>query len=178
MNTIDVATASTKELVEFYNLHSEKPVKKFADRATAEKRVTALVNALAWEDDNVRPVVVHSPRPVKAEEPAPDYDAMTDEEFEAKVKSELVEEKTSERKSNSEGIKASWGNEKVFEARMTRNGVIVKWGDKEEEFKSVRAAFTALNLPDSKHIRFRMKLKEAKVAVFDWVGVAYRFEIV
>lgn len=41
---IDVKTMKTAELVNYYNAHSGKaPVKKFADRATAEKRVAALL---------------------------------------------------------------------------------------------------------------------------------------
>lgn len=41
---IDVAKASTAELVNYYNAHSGKsPIKKFADRKTAEKRVSALI---------------------------------------------------------------------------------------------------------------------------------------
>ena len=35
---LDVKKATTKELVEFYNDHTDKPVVKFRDRATAEKR--------------------------------------------------------------------------------------------------------------------------------------------
>jgi hypothetical protein len=42
---MDVKTATTKELVEFYNKHSETPVKKFKDRATAEARVQAVLDA-------------------------------------------------------------------------------------------------------------------------------------
>lgn len=39
---IDVANASTSALVAFYNAHAAKPVSKFADRKTAERRVAAL----------------------------------------------------------------------------------------------------------------------------------------
>jgi len=41
---IDVTKATSAELVAYYNAHSGKsPIKKFADRKTAEKRVAALV---------------------------------------------------------------------------------------------------------------------------------------
>lgn len=46
MNAINTKTAKTSELVAFYNAHSDKPVKKFTDRATAEARVTALLKTL------------------------------------------------------------------------------------------------------------------------------------
>lgn len=40
---IDVSKAKINELVAYYNAHSGKsPIKKFADRKTAEKRVAAL----------------------------------------------------------------------------------------------------------------------------------------
>lgn len=42
----DVTKATTAELVIYYNAHSGKsPIKKFADRKTAEKRVAALLPA-------------------------------------------------------------------------------------------------------------------------------------
>ena len=41
---LNVSTATTAELVAFYNEHNaDKPVKKFADRKTAERRVSALL---------------------------------------------------------------------------------------------------------------------------------------
>ena len=40
---INVNTAKTAELVAFYNKHASKPVTKFADRKTAERRVAALL---------------------------------------------------------------------------------------------------------------------------------------
>lgn len=43
---INVQTAKTAELVAFYNANAEKAVKKFADRATAEKRVAELLKTL------------------------------------------------------------------------------------------------------------------------------------
>lgn len=52
MKTIDVKAAKTGDLVTFYNAHVKKidagatPIKKFADRATAEKRVTELMKAI------------------------------------------------------------------------------------------------------------------------------------
>jgi hypothetical protein len=45
-HNMDVKTATTKELVDFYNKHSKTPVKKFKDRATAEARVQVLLGAM------------------------------------------------------------------------------------------------------------------------------------
>jgi len=47
MKTINTNTAKTAELVAFYNANSGKPaIKKFSDRATAEKRVAELLKTL------------------------------------------------------------------------------------------------------------------------------------
>lgn len=43
----DLTNLSTKELVELFNKYSDKPVKKFADRATALKRTAAVLPAKA-----------------------------------------------------------------------------------------------------------------------------------
>lgn len=45
---IDVTKATTKELVAFYNAENpDAPIKKFADRKTAERRCAALIKQLA-----------------------------------------------------------------------------------------------------------------------------------
>ena len=45
MTTINTSTATTSELVAFYNQHAgDKPIKKFRDRATAEARVNKLLS--------------------------------------------------------------------------------------------------------------------------------------
>lgn len=44
---INVQASTTAELVAFYNKHAAKPVNKFADRKTAERRVTQLVEQLS-----------------------------------------------------------------------------------------------------------------------------------
>lgn len=43
---LNINTATTAELVAFYNKHAAHPVKKFADRKTAERRVAALMVTL------------------------------------------------------------------------------------------------------------------------------------
>jgi hypothetical protein len=42
------STATTAELVAFYNKHAAKPVTKFADRKTAERRVATLLADLKF----------------------------------------------------------------------------------------------------------------------------------
>lgn len=197
----DVIATKTAELVAFYNANSgSKPIKKFADRRTAETRVIALIESLNALDEpsNESPIPDAKPREevssdvkthkaravVKKSEPTQEeLDAMTDEEYEAFVKSGLndsadcvVQNGTpSHRRSNSEGIAKSWDNKEVAQKRLTRNGVMVEGVG---EFKSVRAAFAALGLPDSKHIRFRMKLKEAGRLNFEFGNKSYTFQII
>lgn len=197
----DVIATKTVDLVAFYNANSgSKPIKKFADRRTAETRVIALIESLNALDEpsnespipDAKPreevssdVKTHKARAVlkKAEPTQEELDAMTDEEYEAFVKSGLndsancvVQNGTpSHRRSNSEGIAKSWDNKEVAQKRLTRNGVMVEGVG---EFKSVRVAFAALGLPDSKHIRFRMKLKEAGRLNFEFGNKSYTFQII
>ena len=197
----DVIATKTADLVAFYNANSgSKPIKKFADRRTAETRVIALIESLNALDEpsnespipDAKPreevssnVKTHKARAVvkKAEPTQEELDAMSDEEYEAFVKSGLndsancvVQNGTpSHRRSNSEGIAKSWDNKEVAQKRLTRNGVMVEGVG---EFKSVRAAFAALGLPDSKHIRFRMKLKEAGRLNFEFGNKSYTFQII
>ncbi|UYE90836.1 hypothetical protein F13_0023 [Escherichia phage F13] len=197
----DVIATKTADLVAFYNANSgSKPIKKFADRRTAETRVIALIESLNALDEpsNESPipeaksreevssdVKTHKARAVvkKAEPTQEELDAMTDEEYEAFVKSGLndsancvVQNGTpSHRRSNSEGIAKSWDNKEVAQKRLTRNGVMVEGVG---EFKSVRVAFAVLGLPDSKHIRFRMKLKEAGRLNFEFGNKSYTFQII
>lgn len=46
---MNVQTATTVELVAFYNAHTEAQIKKFRDRATAEKKVQAILDAQTVE---------------------------------------------------------------------------------------------------------------------------------
>jgi hypothetical protein len=86
--------------------------------------------------------------------------------------------------SNSDGVAASWADSEVREARLTRDGVKVELEGKEVgTFKSTREAFRALRLPDNKHIRFRLRLKEAHrisggSETFEQNGKKYVFSIV
>lgn len=197
----DVIATKTADLVAFYNANSgSKPIKKFADRRTAETRVIALIESLNALDEpsnespipDAKPceevssdVKTHKARAVvkKAEPTQEELDAMSDEEYEAFVKSGLKDSANcvvqngtpSHRRSNSEGIAKSWDNKEVAQKRLTRNGVMVEGVG---EFKSVRVAFAALGLPDSKHIRFRMKLKEAGRLNFEFGNKSYTFQII
>lgn len=81
-------------------------------------------------------------------------------------------------KSLSASIAKSWADPVVAEKRLTRNGVIAYVGDEAIEFKSLRVAFAALRLPDSKHIAFRQILKAEKEATFTFGKTSIKFALV
>ena len=81
-------------------------------------------------------------------------------------------------KSLSASIAKSWADPVIAEKRLTRNGVIAYVGDEAIEFKSLRVAFAALRLPDSKHIAFRQILKAEKEAIFTFGKTSIKFALV
>lgn len=128
---MNVTEATMKELLAFYNENAEKPVKRFADRKTAERRVSALMEEMDGPevftpDAPARgKVVVEAPRAASA--------------------------------TRSEAIARSWEDEETRAARSQRSAVEVDG----HYYGSVRKAFIALDLPMKLHIAFRGELKAA-----------------
>jgi hypothetical protein len=177
---INIATATTKELVEFYNAHADKAVSKFADRKTAEKRVFLLIEAMpktapASEEDlgSVNPDCGHTRCPacnIHLSNGVMDFDSAV-EITGSKANTNMTKQwccmacdnewgevrykKQATSDARSDGIARSWKDKEVAEKRAKRHFVRVNG----QEFNSVRAAFIALNLPLNKHIKFRMELK-------------------
>ena len=88
---------------------------------------------------------------------------------------EAAEAEAAERRSRSEAIGKTWEDQGVRNARRLRRAVIVRTPEGEElTFKSVRAAFDALELPLSKHIKFRGMLRAAEGETLEFDG--YRFK--
>ena len=50
MTTVKFSSMTTPQLVAFYNRHSAKPVKRFSDRQTAERRCAELFTSLMSND--------------------------------------------------------------------------------------------------------------------------------
>jgi hypothetical protein len=73
---LNITTATTAELVAFYNANAATAVKKFADRKTAERRVAALIESL--------------PKQVASKPKAPKVYKTHEERSEAIAKSWLV----------------------------------------------------------------------------------------
>jgi hypothetical protein len=227
MQQIAITEAKMADLISFYNTHAVrlqdgKPVNKFADRKTAEKRVNVLVEKLAsyfqgkegevFPDEGMIFVgeltddETGEPVQIKAAEQSTNVKSMSVEE-DGEPEEEDEEEQDHSvntfghmggalgamsnkkqepprnhigRASNSLGVSISWQVPTVRAERLTRHGVNVTDEDGEllGEFKSTLAAFHSLNLPVSKHIRFRLKLKAAGVETFEFGGKSYKFELV
>lgn len=175
---INVAAATTAELVEFYNKYSgKKPIKKFQDRATAERRVAELRDAKKAEDEPLIEQYGFAYCPhcgIHLANGVQDYDSMEDhakqendpsckisheflclgcgEEFGAVIEEK---EKPAANELRSEAVAETWKDPEVKAKRSQRHKVRVDG----KEYRSVRAAFLAFGLPMAKHIKFRMELK-------------------
>jgi hypothetical protein len=178
MKANQITAATTAELVAFYNTHADKPVKKFADRATAEKRVAALIASLAPSPADACPFCGgteltsghgHDDGSITDEhlftchDCGKEYDVNTGEEFVAKETDAT----------RAAAIAASWLNPETAAKRAERHGCEVDG----QYFPSVRKAFLALGLPLAKHISFRMDLKKYGEQAFgkhSFVSVAFR----
>lgn len=75
----------------------------------------------------------------------------------------------------SKSISESWNKPEVAAKRARRDNVKVSGAG---VFRSVLEAFKSLNLPQSKHIKFRMALKQVGSGVFEYGGKTYEFTIV
>lgn len=144
---INVSTATTAELVAFYNAHANKPVNKFADRKTAERRVNELIAGIKFSKPSAKKAAALADKPAAPAPANPDRGA---------------------------AIAASWKDKAVAARRAQRNGVRVKAPNGGEgNYKSVREAFVILALPLGQHIKFRGNLKAAGAAEFQ----GYKFKL-
>jgi len=169
MKTIsEVQEASDDELLAFYNEHNpQKQFMRINNRPQFETWCMELIVELAEEEGGVEC------EPVKA--PINALQAMVS--IKAFAEAEHVPPKPSLKRSNSEGVAASWTDNSVAAARLVRDGVRVEVDGKATSHKSCRDAFRAHKLPDSKHIRFRVKLKASRKEVFEHDGKRYYFSI-
>lgn len=169
---------TAKQLAEWYNANCSEMDKSMPHNGLRTKALTinACKRLMKAIDDQM-----------EMEEETKD---MSDEEFKALMMGGIVAEddepkaKKSERDenvrraSNSDGISASWRDESIKKARTTRNKVQVEWKGGKEVFRSAGAAFAALGLPNSKCIRFRLKLKASGAETFEHNGDKYNFTLV
>lgn len=169
---MNVQNATTKDLVEFFNANCEqfdvKPVKRFADRAAAEKRVQRLLDFIAEDatKDAITEVVpgfsncphceIHLSGGYR-DGVTKQYTCLTcDHEF-----GESTRTHVNNHAQRAAAIAKTWKDPSVAAARARRHGVRLVKDGKVGDFRSVRAAFIAMGLPLNKHIQFRMELKAA-----------------
>lgn len=198
---INVKTAKTAELVSFYNDHAGEidvaPVKKFADRKTAERRVSKMVDALleakiegepvdestcpecgensGWSTTDFMEQIAQDEELSRqaaggrlSNTMAAEFKMRRDEIRLLELDHECIacghvfgkpnpHRKGSHSATRSAGIAKSWENAEVAVKRSTRHIAVVDG----HEFRSVRQAFVAFQLPLNEHIKFRMELKAA-----------------
>jgi hypothetical protein len=179
MKSINVQTAKTSELVAFYNEHAEqlgkKHITKFADRQTAEMRVSMMIADLeaeqaeppkpyGFEDHgltNCPHCNIHLENGVGVHNDEVNGKVIKHDKFQfvclacgTEFGPEIPGVKPVDEK-RSAAIAETWKDEDVRKARSTHNAVEVDG----VRYRSVREAFKALGLPDSKHIKFRGQLK-------------------
>jgi hypothetical protein len=193
MNAKQIASASTAELLAFFNANSAKKVARFADKATAQKRVAALVATLpapkkaakaaaapkaernSRKDQNACPACGSTADQTPA---GPEGTAAAERNFchhcstEYSPSTGKIYKAPAVSADRAMSIAKSWMDKAVAVARAERTSVRVSVpaiGSEpayKAEFKSVAEAFRKLGLPMSKHIKFRMELKAAGKAAF------------
>jgi transcription elongation factor Elf1 len=178
MNAKQISAAKTAELVAFYNANcavvGKKPVSKFADRKTAEKRVAELVASLPKPKTegaayrrgtcpkcgNQTDITCGKVVNLKGkQEVVNEHEALCHScghEFNYET-GKALRKAAATNPGAAKQIAASWKDPEVFAARITRNNVKVDG----TVYTSVREAFIKLSLPLGQHIKFRMQLKVA-----------------
>jgi hypothetical protein len=175
---INFKTATTTELVTFYNQHATKPITKFADRKTAERRVAALLitpsdTCPSCNGGNITCGQVKSLN--GRQHVVNEHEALCHtcgHEFNFNTRQPLRAGKKTNRGA---AIAASWQDKSVAARRAARHNVVVvtpKGG--QIQHKSVRQAFMVLALPLGQHIKFRGELKASGSAEFG----GFRFKLV
>lgn len=147
---MNVKTATTAELIAKYNALTGKNIKKFSSREAGEKQVLKAMDAVAAASTGVRVVRV--------------ADTTTKPVSLPKGKS------PSDRGA---AIAASWKDPKIAAKRAERTHVKASG----QIYRSVREAFEALELPLSKHIKFRMELKAVHELTFKHEGRQVKFSV-
>lgn len=175
MKTIKDMT--TAELVAEYNALTSKSIKKFSSRAAGEKQVEKarehyFANARKEAAEAIESVAQYR----QDRDGCPACHATEDQTYAGlegtvagsrffchRCGTEYTEEgkiynRAAASASRSAAIANSWKDPEVAAIRAKRLHVVVDG----QEFKSVHAAFVALNLALSAHIRVRMQLRQAK----------------
>ena len=201
MNANQVSTASTAELLAFFNANTGgAQVKKFADRKTAERRVLALIEEMIADGDLQPQEETKVTKEVKKPfdyqvDGCPKCHTIHDQTCAGEDGTIAGDERNfchhcgteywretgeiykapSKSATRSAAIAKSWENDAIASARAARDNVVVEgYGT----FRSVAAAFKKIGLPISRHIKFRIDLKANGTGTFKYGTDEYSFKVV
>ena len=203
-----IAEMTTAEMVAEYNLLTGKSIKKFSSRAAGEQQLTKARELLAVAKQTATVAVQPAQQPEEtqvteeAKKPCrydvdgcPSCGATEDSQTYAGEEGTTAEERNfchhcgteywretgeiykapAKSDTRSKAIAATWENDQIAAARSARDNVAV---DGRGTFRSVAAAFKALGLPMSKHIKFRIEVKSNGTGIFKYGTDEYEFRVV
>lgn len=205
--TKTIAQMTTAEMVAEYNLLTGKSIKKFSSRAAGEQQLTKARELLAVAKQTATVAVQPAQQPEETqvtEEVKKSFDyavdgcpncGATEDQTYAGEEGTTAEERNfchhcstecwrdtgeiykapAKSDTRSKAIAATWENDRIAAARSARDNVAV---DGHGTFRSVAAAFKALGLPMSKHIKFRIEVKSNGTGIFKYGTDEYEFRVV
>lgn len=205
--TKPIAQMTTADMVAEYNLLTGKSIKKFSSRAAGEQQLAKARELLAVAKQTATVAVQPAQQPEETqvtEEVKKSFDyavdgcpscGATEDQTYAGEEGTTAEERNfchncsteywrdtgeiykapAKSDTRSKAIAATWENDQIAAARSARDNVAV---DGHGTFRSVAAAFKALGLPMSKHIKFRIEVKSNGTGIFKYGTDEYEFRVV
>lgn len=167
----DITSMTTAEMVAEYNSLTGKSIKKFSSRAAGEKQLQAaraqgtLPGTTVKQDGSCCPQCgrEHDQTYAGAEGTAAAERLFCHHCSTEYYPDGRVYKAQPSSKQRAESTRRSWSDKAVHDRRSLKQRVQVNG----EEYRSVLAAFLALGLPASKHIKFRAQLKAAGALAWD-----------
>ena len=198
---------TTAEMVAEYNTLTGKSIKKFSSRAAGERQLAKARELLAVAKQTATVAVQPAQQPEETQVTeeskksfryevygCPNCGATEDQTYAGQEGTAAEERNFCHRcsteywrdtgeiykapansEARSKAIAATWENDQIAAARSTRDNVVV---DGKGTFRSVAAAFKALGLPMSKHIKFRIDVKANGSGTFKYGEGEYEFRVV
>ena len=202
-----IAEMTTAEMVAEYNTLTGKSIKKFSSRAAGEQQLakarellavakqTATVAVQPAQQPGETQVTEESKKSFRYEVHGCPSCGATDDQTYAGQEGTTAEERNfchhcsteywrdtgeiykapAKSETRSKTIAATWENDQIAAARSARDNVVV---DGKGTFRSVAAAFKALGLPMSQHIKFRIDVKANGSGTFKYGEDEYEFRVV
>lgn len=203
-----IAEMTTAEMVAEYNTLTGKSIKKFSSRAAGEQQLAKARELLAVAKQTATVAVQPAQQPEETQvteevkksfdyevDGCPNCGATEDQTAAGEDGTTAGDERNfchhcgteywrgtgeiykapAKSETRSKAIAATWENDQIAAARSARDNVVV---DGKGTFRSVAAAFKALGLPMSKHIKFRIDVKANGSGTFKYGEDEYEFRVV